>query len=162
MSEPPVVDASPLIVLAQAERFDLLRVAGDRILVPRPVALEVLRPGSPDAAAAAIRSSPWITVVDAGSPPDAVRQQRLDPGEEAVLTWALAHPGTAAIIDDRRGRRAAAALGIPVIGLLGIILDAKRVGMIPAARPVVEHLLTTTDWYISAELVERVLARVGE
>ncbi len=162
MSEPPVANASPLIVLAQAGRFDLLRVAGERIIVPRAVEQEILRPGLSDAAVTAIRSSPWVAIVDAGSPPDAVRGQILDSGEAGVLTWALAHPGTVAIMDDRRGRRAAAALGVPVIGLLGIILDAKRVGMIPAARPVVEHLLRTTDWYVSVDLVERVLMRVGE
>jgi predicted nucleic acid-binding protein len=51
---------------------------------------------------------------------------------------------------------------VPVIGLLGIILDAKHAGLIPAARPVIDHLLRTTDCHISADLIERVLARVGE
>jgi predicted nucleic acid-binding protein len=100
--------------------------------------------------------------VDSGPIPSAVKQLRIDPGEEAVLAWALAHPGTLTIIDDRRGRRAAASLNIPTIGTFGLILEAKRRAIIPAARPVVERLLHTTSWYLSVPFREAALARVGE
>jgi predicted nucleic acid-binding protein len=122
----------------------------------------VLRRGSPDAAAEALRSEPWLRVVDPDPIPEVLHRFRLDAGEEAVLAWALSHPGTVAIIDDRLGRRAANHLDIPVIGLLGLIVDAKLRGVIPAARIVVDHLLRTTDWYLSRELCERVLRQIGE
>ena len=102
MPEPPVANASPLIVLAQGGRLDPLRTAGDRVVLPTAVEREVFRPGLADPAARALRSLPWLEVVDPGPVPAVVRAQRLDAGEEAVLTWALAHPGTLAIIDDRR------------------------------------------------------------
>jgi predicted nucleic acid-binding protein len=41
MAEPPVVNASPLLILARAGRLDLLQLLGDRILVPEAVATEV-------------------------------------------------------------------------------------------------------------------------
>ncbi len=41
MPEPAVVDASPLVVLARAGRLDLLRLLGERVLVPETVAVEV-------------------------------------------------------------------------------------------------------------------------
>jgi predicted nucleic acid-binding protein len=104
----------------------------------------------------------WLEVVDIGPVTQAITTLVLDRGEEAVLSWALAHPGTVAIMDDRRGRRAAATIGVPVIGTLGLILAAKRRGVIGSARPVVEHLLRTTDWYLSASFREQALARVGE
>jgi predicted nucleic acid-binding protein len=40
--------------------------------------------------------------------------------------------------DFVRDMRLAAALGIPVRGTLGIVLNAKQQGAIPAARPVLE------------------------
>ena len=162
MAEPPVADASPLIVLAQGGRLDLLRAAGEPVVVPDTVEREVLRRGAADAAAQAIRSLPWLQVVDPGPVPDVVRTWRLDAGEEAVLTWELAQPGAIAVMDDRRGRRAARALGIPVIGVLGLIVDAKLRGLVPAARTVVEHLLLTTDWRVSPSIVDGLLATIGE
>ena len=102
-------------------------------------------------------------MVEPQSIPDSVRQHGLDPGDEAGLAWALAHPGTAAIIDDRRGRRVASVLGIPVVGTLGLIIEAKRRGTIPAARPVVDQLLLrTTDWYLDARVREHALRGIGE
>lgn len=162
VAEPPAIDASPLIVLAQGGRLDLLQVQAERVYLPRAVEREVLQRGNPDAAVAALRSAPWLVVVDPDPVPVAIRRLRLDAGEEAVLTWALAHPGAVAIIDDRRGRRAARGLGVPVIGILGLIVDAKLRGAIPAARPVVDHLLRTTDWYLSLAIQEQALTRVGE
>ncbi len=54
---------------------------------------------------------------------------------------ALGLPGSRAVIDDLAVRKSAASLGIPVTGTLGIVLRARRQGIIPAARPVVEDLL---------------------
>jgi predicted nucleic acid-binding protein len=45
------------------------------------------------------------------------------------------------VLDDRAARNCAAALHIPVRGTLGIILLAKREGLIPHAKPVFDELL---------------------
>ena len=162
MSEPPVSDASPLIILAQGGRLDLFQVFGGPVLIPRAVEQEILRSGAVDAATEAVRLLDWLKVVDPEPASDAILRYRLGAGEEAVLAWALAHPGSVAIIDERRARQVARALGVPVIGTLGIIADAKLRGLIPVMRPVVDHLLHTTDWYLSPHVLRDVLARVGE
>ena len=161
VAEAPVVDASPFIVLAQGSRLDLLRLAGEQIVMTRPVEQEVRR-GPGDATVAALDSAAWIRVVESGPAPAELQEHRRDPGEAAVVTWALAHPGAIALLDDRRGRRAARTLGIPVLGTLGLVLDAKRRGAIPAARPVIEQLLRATGWYLSPAVIETALTRVGE
>ncbi|MGH2588045.1 MAG: DUF3368 domain-containing protein, partial [Dehalococcoidia bacterium] len=139
MPEPPVVNSSPLIVLSRAGMLDLLRLAGDRILVPKAVALEINEYGSADIAAQALRATEWIEVVEAPSIPMAVRNSRLGAGESAVLAWALSHPDTQAILDDQSARRRAAALGVPTIGTLRLILDAKDQGLIDEAAPAIER-----------------------
>jgi predicted nucleic acid-binding protein len=88
-------------------------------------------------------------------------QWGLGPGESAVLTDSLGLPGSRAVIDDLAGRKCAASLGIPVIGTLGIVLRARRQGIIPAARPVVEDLLRG-GMFLSRPLLDRALALVGE
>ncbi len=45
-----------------------------------------------------------------------------------------------AIIDDGAGRRCAETPEIPLIGTLGLVMIAKKRGMVPAARPLVVKL----------------------
>jgi predicted nucleic acid-binding protein len=85
----------------------------------------------------------------------------IDPGEAAVLTWALAHPGVEAILDDLPARRCARSLGLRFRGTLGLILDAKRIGTIAAARPVIEAA-RDAGLYLSDSVVAEALTRVAE
>jgi len=85
----------------------------------------------------------------------------LGKGESSVLAWAHAHPGTEVIIDDLSGRRCAASLGIPVRGTLGLVLAAKKRGIIPMARPVLESL-RQSGMYLSQRVMDRALLLVDE
>ena len=71
------------------------------------------------------------------------------------------HTDTEAIIDDQAGRKCAASLNIPVRGTLGIVLVAKKRGMIPKARPIIEDMMIT-GLYLSRKIVDEALRRVGE
>jgi predicted nucleic acid-binding protein len=159
--EPPVTNASPLIVLARAELSNLLLTAGPQVLVPVAVAGELQRRGHDDPAVQLLTNAAWIQVVDTGPIPERIQQLRLGPGESAVLAWALAHPGTEAIIDDLPARHAAASLGIPVRGTLGLILAAKEDGTVTAARPLIERV-RAAGLYRSDDVIARALARIGE
>ena len=158
---PPVVNASPLIFLASGGYLDLLRLSGDDILVPEAVAQEIRRRGPEDVTARALQETAWLRVVDSPPAPPMIQAWDLGDGEAAVLTLAHLRPGTEVIIDDRLGRRCAAALGIPFRGTLALVLVAKRTGWIDAARPVVERLVHA-GMYLSRKVVEEALALVGE
>lgn len=96
------------------------------MLVPAAVAEEIQRRGPQDPAARAIATTPWLKVVPTPMPTDSVRAWDLGQGETSVLAWAIAHPGSVAILDDLAARRCAKAHSIPQIGTLGIVLRAKR------------------------------------
>jgi predicted nucleic acid-binding protein len=85
----------------------------------------------------------------------------LGDGETAVLAYALDNPGSGVILDDRAARNAAAALGIPNQGTLAVVVFAKTLGLIPAARPVIEQL-RHLGMYLSDQVMNRALAQVGE
>ena len=161
MADRPAVNASPLIFLARADLLDLLRLAGPDIVVPAPVADEILREGPEDPAAGALRATPWMKVVEAPPVPPVIQAWDLGAGESSVLAWALGHPGTVAILDDLAARRCAAAVHVPVRGTLGLILLAKERGRIDAARPVLEAM-RATGMYLSDAVLERALSLVGE
>ena len=161
MAERPAVNASPLIYLARAALLDLLRIAGSRIVVPAPVVADIRRKGSDDPAVKALDQTPWLLVEDALPIPRIIQAWDLGEGESSVLAWAYAHPGTEAILDDLAARRCAATLGIPVRGTLGLVLTAKRRGLIPAARVVLEQL-RQSGMYLSDSIMNRALTFVDE
>ena len=63
MAEPPVVEASPLIVLAQGGWLQLLQKAGEGVIVPRAVEREIRRSGATDPIARLLAATPWLEVV---------------------------------------------------------------------------------------------------
>jgi len=161
VTEPSVVNASPLIFLAGAGLTELVQLAGTPVQIPRAVVEEIERFGPTDATAQAVRGLDWLRVVEAVSPPAVIERWDLGAGETAVLTWAYAHPGTTAILDDLAARRCANSLGIPVRGTLGLILTAKRRRVISAARPVLDQL-RSAGMYLSNSVMNRALETVGE
>jgi predicted nucleic acid-binding protein len=56
-------------------------------------------------------------------------------GEASVLALALESPYAVVILDDALGRRAAELLGVRMTGTLGLLLDAKKRGLIPHILP---------------------------
>jgi predicted nucleic acid-binding protein len=158
---PLVVNASPVIVLAKTGFLDLMRVVGDPVLVPSAVVQEVQQAGPNDPANQALAQIGWLTIVDPGQPPGILQAFGLDPGEEAVLAWALAHSGSEALLDDQAARRCAKALGIPYRGCLGLVIAARQQNIIPAARPVLEQL-RHAGLRLSDRIANQALALVGE
>lgn len=161
MSKPAVVNASPLIHLARADLFDLLRLAGDDVIVTDAVSTEILARGTDDATARAITGTGWITRVQNPPVPPNVQNWDLGPGEASVVAWALGHRGSRAVIDDLEGRRCAEALGIPLRGTLGLVLRARRTGVISRARPVLDRL-RATGMFLADRVLDAALAEVGE
>jgi len=159
MADPLVVDASPLIALTRAGKIQLLSLLGTPIHVPESVRAEVQ--AHLDEAASILDTVSWLhTVPDAEKLP-LVRSWDLGAGESAVLEWAHAHQPAHAIMDDYAARKLAAVLAVRVTGTLGIALLAKRRGVIPSARALVEDLLQA-GLYLSEPLIEQALQLVGE
>jgi predicted nucleic acid-binding protein len=65
------------------------------------------------------------------------------------------------ILDDLAGRRCAQALGLRVIGTLGLIARAKRVGVVAEAAPVITAV-REAGLYLSEALARAVLKELGE
>lgn len=160
MAEPPVVDASPFILLAKAGLLELLRLEGEPVLVPDAVAQEI-RDHEVDIAVKALDETAWIKIVPAPPVPMGIAVWDLGSGESAVLAWAHGHPGTVAIIDDGAARQCAHGWRIRTRGTLGLVLLAKQRGILPLARPVLERLLQM-GLYLDRHLMDEALALVGE
>lgn len=161
MNELPVVNASPLIFLSRAGLPELLRLAGETILVPRAVHDELRERGSSDPAVRLIEEHEWLRVVQTPEPSPGLQAWDLGPGEASVLAWCMENDGAEAILDDLAARNFAAAFRIPVRGTLGLVLRGKQKGLYEEARPILENL-RKSGMYLSDHVLDRALEQVGE
>ena len=64
-------------------------------------------------------------------------------------------------MDDKRGRKVAKINQIKTIGSLGVLLQAKRAGLIPAVAPML-NLIERSAVFLNKELLNTVLELAGE
>lgn len=155
-------DASPLIGLAAAGAFDVLRGLFGRVVVSRSVVDEVMaggdRPGAGELTAA-MRSG-WIRVVP--TPMTTWRMPEADVGEASTIAIALEHgPAALALIDDRLGRQLAAERGVRVMNVADVLLAAKRAGLVESVAPLMKTL-ARKGFTMAEDDGRRVLREAGE
>ncbi len=66
------------------------------------------------------------------------------------------------LIDERRGRAEADRLGLRITGLLGILVEAKHQNLIVAVKPLIDALITTSEFRVSTALYNQILEIVNE
>lgn len=156
-----VVNASPLILLGKAEQIELLGALADRITVPKAVVREVGAKSDGEGTIQAVDEIASFAIVDDEVPPSNILAWDLGAGETQVIAHAVTHASDRVVIDDLEARRCAKAMGLAIIGTLGIVGRAKVSGLIDRAEPVIRRL-REVGLYASDDLVQRLLREVGE
>src|SRR5207244_3953056 len=67
-------------------------------------------------------------------------ESHLDEGEAAAIALAIDRGSTLLLMDEVDGRNAAVHHGLTITGTLGILLEAKRGGLIDLVRPMIDSL----------------------
>jgi predicted nucleic acid-binding protein len=155
-----VVNASPIIVLAKARRLHLLNDLCRELLVPEAVVAEVLA-GPPSDPARQTLQRGWAVTVTPQSIAPGLLEWGLGLGETAVLAVALERTPATALLDDAAARTCAKALGIEVMGSLGVVLRAKRNAIIPSAADVL-RALRIAGLHLDDDVARSALQGIGE
>lgn len=153
-----VSDAGPLIALGRLDLLSLLPALFAEVHVPRQVFEECqARPTQIDAERIrqAIESG-RLLLCEA----DPIAAGTLDLGERAAIARALAI-GAGLLADDRAARQYAQRLGLAVIGTLGVLVLAKRGGLILEVRAAISALRNGGQ-RLSQEAVAAALVAAGE
>jgi hypothetical protein len=133
-------NTSPLQYLHQLELLPVLQALTGRVVVP-PAVVDELRAGSSKGLdLPRVASLNWIEVREPRSLAAVPLVSDLGPGETQVLALALESSESLALLDDALARRVAASLGITREGTLGLLLDAKRAGLVAAVGPLLDRL----------------------
>ena len=156
-----IINSSPLIVLFKSKQAELLSQLFKEIIVQEGVFIEVTSAGEDDAASRQLPSVSWIQIVKITAVTPEVAAWDLGLGESQVLSLALETLDCAAIVDDRAARRCGQSLGITTIGTGGLLVLAKRRGIILSVSPGIQALRDAGLW-ISDTLVDLLKQQAGE
>jgi predicted nucleic acid-binding protein len=153
-----VSDSGPLICLGRLDLLRLLPALFTEVQVPSAVLLEcAARQGNLDAERieAAVTLG-WLLRCE----PEPVPEGPLGRGERAAIARALA-VNAGLLTDDHEARVYAASLKIVVFGTLGILVRAKRAGLVPQLSPLIEALRAGGQRF-GRGVVQQTLRAAGE
>lgn len=139
-----VINAVPLIALAQIGRLNLLQLLYNQLYLPPAVFDEVVIFGRERAGAAEVEAADWIRVINISDISAVERlRERLDKGESEAIVLAIELEANLLLIDEARGRRVAQVQGLNHIGTVGLLVLAKQRKFIAAVTPLLDELIAS-------------------
>jgi predicted nucleic acid-binding protein len=154
MSEMPktiISDTSCFIVLTNINEMNLLQKVYGNVITTEIIAAEFGQP-LPE----------WVKIRQVNDKNlQRVLEMQIDKGEASAIALAIETPYSTVIIDDQKARKIAERLGMNITGTIGVIIKAKERGIIPAIRPYIEKIRSTT-FHLSEEIELKALKMAGE
>jgi len=135
-----ISNTSPMQYLHQLGLLHLLPALVSQVIVPPAVVVELAAGRSrginlPDPA-----NLQWVAVRQPVSAPALPLAVGLGPGEREVLALALESSDAIVVLDDQLARQTAMTFGLRLTGTLGVLLDAKKRGLISEIVPMLDQL----------------------
>jgi hypothetical protein len=150
-----VSDTSIITSLLTVKRAFLLRDLFDFVLIPPAVEKELKR--------AHDRLPDFIHVSRPESSDSVAEHLRtLDLGEAEAIALAEDVNADLLLIDEKLGRAVAQKAGLRVMGLMGMLVEAKERHLIERVGPVVDELARDAGFRVSGSLRSLILTRAGE
>ena len=155
-----ILNASPLIVLGRAELLKVISPLVETWIIPEGVIREL-----------SIKTNvkPFLSQLSVNAEVITKSVKTIDPfvgnwnlglGESEVLTLGI-NEQKGVVLDDLQARKCAKNLEISLTGSLGLVLMAKRNGIIQKVRPVFENLVQA-GLYIDSKLINAILKAINE
>lgn len=157
-----VSDTTPISELAKVEYLDLLPQLFGKVVIPQSVFNELQIGQHP--AAFIVQNLAWLEVVTVDNQQLVEELQNsfnLHNGESEAITLAEEIGASQLLIDEKAARKVAKARKLPIIGTMGILLLAKRRGLLDSVKDVLNEM-QAKGTRISVRLYGQVLTLAGE
>ena len=156
-----IADAGPLLHLfwtgasswaLPPQRIDVVNAVWEEVAFHAPQALDDVR---------------LYRIMAAISASHDIAQWHLDLGEKEALSYALAQKPDHELLvlcDERQARQACKALSLPVVGSIGLIVEACRAGRtsIKSASDALRALPHSGRLHVKPDLIDQVLAALAQ
>lgn len=157
-----VSDSTVLIGLAKIDSLFLLKEMFQEIHVPEAVFREVTQDGWLKPGAEAVCKAPWILRQEVS---DRIQvhflMTVLEEGEAEVLVLAKELQADLILLDEEKARKSAVMAGFSVMGVIGILIAAKRLGLIASVGGCIKKL-QEEKFRLSERVVKMALQQAGE
>ena len=158
-----VSDTSVISALLSIDKLELLSQLYGKVIIPQVVwdELERLRAFGYDLSP--LENTQWLEIID---PKDKELETRLnevlDKGESAAIALSKEVNPNFLAIDEKKGREIAQSMGIPIIGVIGILIVAKKQAIVKEVKPLLDSLISEAGFRISRKLYEYILTEISE
>jgi predicted nucleic acid-binding protein len=158
-----VSDTSPVSTLFAIGKLGLLRDLFGVVVIPSMVLAELSRLKEFGYDISEIEEAPWL-IVQTAQDTTAVKNlsNQLDPGESEAIVLAQELRADFLLIDERKGRKVASTLGFKTVGVLGILLEAKKQKLVFEVAPLLDEIQNVAGFYLGESLRREVLLLAGE
>ena len=160
-----VSNTSPILALSAIGHLEFLKAQFGEVLIPEAVQAE-LKAETDFRGAINVRQAfkdGWLKVqsIENSHLAQALAME-LDNGEAEAIALALDTEHNTILLDKADGRAKARARGLQPIGVLGILLRAKKDGEIDSLKTNIASLRSEVGFFITDELERNILDQVGE
>lgn len=154
-----VADASPLVALALCDCLDVLEKLFAEVKVSQTVYEEVTIGNKPESDKLAVYLQGKVIGINLEN--YIIGGDSLDKGELTSIALYKHIRADYLLIDEKAGRKVANLNHVKIIGSLGILIEAKRKGIIPLLKPHIE-VLRLSKTHFSDSLLNYALNAVNE
>jgi len=158
-----ISDTSPLSNLLIIDKLDILHQVVGNIVIPQSVFNEVVALDDFNINTESFKNAAWIVSQNPDNE-EFVNHllNELDRGEAEAIALALQLNADYIIMDEKICRSVVQKYNIETIGLLGILIKGKEIGVIASLKPILDDLIQVSGFWISEELYQEILRRVNE
>ena len=157
-----VSDTTPISELAKVKHLDLLPQIFGKVVIPQGVFNELQKGTHP--VAFIVQNLTWLEVVTVNNQQLVEELQKsfnLHLGESEAIALAEEIGASELLIDEKAARKVAMARKLPLIGTVGILLLAKRRGLLDSVKNILNEM-QVKGTRISVKLYEQVLILAEE
>ncbi|HBO83441.1 MAG: hypothetical protein A2889_02450 [Nitrospinae bacterium RIFCSPLOWO2_01_FULL_39_10] len=147
-----VSNTSPLILLDKTGYLWILERLFKKVVIPPAVDKEWFRPGG-------YIIPQWLSISQLSHDAEHIAENlypKIDKGEAEAIALFLSMKARWLLLDDLKARRHALSMGLPVVGTVGILVTAKRKGIISEFKPILESL-KRSRFYLSDEVIKKAI-----
>ena len=157
-----VSDSGPIIALSKINQLNILNHHFGNIYISEATYNELVKKGKGMFGSEEVEKSDWIKVAKVKDEVAVkVLELELDRGEAETIILGNEFKADFVLLDESIARRVANLLNLKVKGTIGILVLAKKDGIIKKLKPILNELRTKDVW-ISDEVYDTALKLTGE